>query len=150
MFKIRETVMVSGIKMITVNILFRIAEIIKVIAQKKDISRIGFACDIFIRLSAINWNRPDSCATCTMNIIARIRLMLCKFTKPSPASPKSNSTILVNLYCSKKTKIKKQITAPAKDATARFTLSVTINKITEIKIIMIKIVLISMGYHSVF
>jgi hypothetical protein len=61
-FKIRETVIVSGIKIITVNILFKMAERMRVIKQKRDKSKIGFAFDIFMRLIEMNWNNPDSWA----------------------------------------------------------------------------------------
>jgi hypothetical protein len=51
---------VSGIKIITVKILFNMAESKRVIMQKKVISKIGLAFDIFMRLIEINWNNPDS------------------------------------------------------------------------------------------
>jgi len=149
-FRIRETVIVSGIKIITVKILFNIAERNKVIRQKKIISKIGLAFDIFIRLIEINWNNPDSWAIWTINIIAKIKLILWKFTNPSLAVPNNKSKILLNLYCSKKIKTKKHTIAPAKEAIALFNFSVTIKRITEIKVITIKIVLIKIFNHLEF
>jgi hypothetical protein len=85
-----------------------------------------------------------------MNIIAKIKLILWKFTNPSLAVPNNKSKILLNLYCSKKIKTKKQTSAPPKEAMALFNFSVTITRITQIKVITIKIVLINIFDHLEF
>jgi hypothetical protein len=81
--------------------------------------------------------------------MARIKLILWKFEYPSLGVPNKKSKILLNLYCSIRIKTKKQITPPAKEATALFILSVTIRSITQIKVLMIKIVLIRIFNHRV-
>ena len=53
-FKIRETVIVRGISMITVSMLFKIAEISIVIKQNILIKYTGFPLESFIKLKAKN------------------------------------------------------------------------------------------------
>lgn len=142
MFKILETVIVSGIIIITVKMLFKIADIKTVTTQKIIIKLTGFPPDSFINFPAINWNDPASWAICTIIIVPIIIIKECKLTNPSEGDPNSNSTIIEKSKHSINISTKYVIIAPSREEIARFNLLVIINKITAIKHAKIMIILI--------
>ena len=139
---ILEIVIVRGIRMITVRILFKTAEMMKVMKHKIIINRTGFAPDNLINLIAKNWNNPASCEIKTIIIIAIIKISECKFTYPSSGVPNKRETIIEKSNLSRKIKTKYVIMAPKRAAIALFIFSETIRIITPIKHDKIIIILI--------
>ena len=133
MFNILDTVIVRGIMMITVKILFKIAEINTVTEQNIINKGIGFPFDNLTNFAAINWNVPASCAISTIIIIPIIIIIECRFTNPSTGEPNNISTITEKSSLSMKINTKYVITAPNNEEIALLSLLVIIKIITDMK-----------------